>query len=131
MFFLSGYKSEVVLLQIRRNIPFVVVGGQPFWSRKEVKDVMAYVKLAVTPEDNLSLMRIINNLSSPNYSMPSLSQECRHLLAGQHSGMMSTSGSCCQMQHGPANRVSDQTTSCLMCVVAIRCAAGLFDSRHC
>lgn len=45
---------------MKRSIPFVVVGGQPFWSRKEVKDVMAYIKLAVNPEDNLSLMRILN-----------------------------------------------------------------------
>ena len=47
-------------LQMKRSIPFVVVGGQPFWSRKEVKDVMAYIKLAVNPEDNLSLIRILN-----------------------------------------------------------------------
>ncbi len=46
--------------QVKRNIPYQVIGGTPFWLRKEVKDVMAYVKLAINPEDNLSLMRAIN-----------------------------------------------------------------------
>ena len=48
------------VLQVKRNIPYQVIGGTPFWMRKEVKDVMAYVKLAINPEDNLSLMRTIN-----------------------------------------------------------------------
>lgn len=45
---------------VKRNIPYQVIGGTPFWMRKEVKDVMAYVKLAINPKDNLSLMRSIN-----------------------------------------------------------------------
>ena len=48
------------MVQVKRNIPYQVIGGTPFWMRKEVKDVMAYVKLAINPEDNLSLMRTIN-----------------------------------------------------------------------
>ena len=46
--------------QVRRNIPYQIIGGTPFWLRKEVKDVMAYVKLAVNPEDDVSLARVIN-----------------------------------------------------------------------
>ncbi|KAL3133778.1 hypothetical protein ABBQ32_008258 [Trebouxia sp. C0010 RCD-2024] len=38
----------------------LVIGGTPFWTRKEVKDLMAYIKLAINPEDDLSLMRAIN-----------------------------------------------------------------------
>lgn len=49
-----------VLVQVRSNIPYQVIGGTPFWTRKEVKDLMAYVKLAISPEDDLSLMRTIN-----------------------------------------------------------------------
>ena len=48
------------MLQVKRNIPYQVIGGTPFWLRKEVKDVMAYVKLALNPGDDLSLMRAIN-----------------------------------------------------------------------
>lgn len=46
--------------QVRKNIPYQVIGGTPFWTRKEVKDLMAYIKLAINPEDDLSLMRTIN-----------------------------------------------------------------------
>ena len=46
--------------QVRKNIPYQVIGGTPFWTRKEVKDLMAYIKLAINPEDDLSLMRAIN-----------------------------------------------------------------------
>ena len=49
-----------LLIQVRSNIPYQVIGGTPFWTRKEVKDLMAYVKLAISPEDDLSLMRAIN-----------------------------------------------------------------------
>lgn len=47
-------------MQVRNNIPYKIIGGTPFWARKEVKDLMAYIKLAVNPEDDLSLMRAIN-----------------------------------------------------------------------
>ena len=47
-------------IQVRNNVPYQVIGGTPFWTRKEVKDLMAYIKLAVNPEDDLSLMRALN-----------------------------------------------------------------------
>ena len=39
---------------------YVVVGGLSFYQRAEVKDIMAYLKLLITPQDTLSLLRIIN-----------------------------------------------------------------------
>lgn len=46
---------------LRRNgIPYTIVGGVEFYKRKEIKDVLAYLKVIVNPKDNESLLRIIN-----------------------------------------------------------------------
>jgi len=45
---------------VRRNIPYKVVGGTRFYDRREVKDVLAYVKALVNEADEVSLKRIVN-----------------------------------------------------------------------
>ena len=42
------------------NIPYKVVGGLKFYDRKEIKDIIAYLKLIYNPSDSQSLKRIIN-----------------------------------------------------------------------
>ena len=44
----------------KSGVPYRVVGDMGFYDRKEVKDMMAYLSLAVSPSDNLRLKRIIN-----------------------------------------------------------------------
>ncbi len=45
---------------LRANIPYSVVGGVKFYERAEIKDVLAYVRLAVRPHDTPSIERVIN-----------------------------------------------------------------------
>ena len=45
---------------IRNNIPYKIVGGQRFYSRKEIKDVISYLKVIHNPKDSVSWERIIN-----------------------------------------------------------------------
>ena len=44
----------------REGIPYKVVGGLKFFERKEIKDIISYLRLIQNPMDNLSLTRIIN-----------------------------------------------------------------------
>jgi ATP-dependent DNA helicase UvrD/PcrA len=45
---------------VRRRIPYVVVGGMKFYERAEVKDALAYLRLAGRPEDDLAFRRVVN-----------------------------------------------------------------------
>lgn len=45
---------------IRYGIPYRIVGGQRFYDRKEIKDIMAYLRLIYQPEDRVSFGRIVN-----------------------------------------------------------------------
>ena len=45
---------------MREAIPYKVVGGQKFYERKEIKDIIAYLRVVSNPKDNVSLKRIIN-----------------------------------------------------------------------
>ena len=45
---------------MRRGIPYRVVGGLRFYDRKEIKDIIAYLRLLVNPEDKLAFSRIVN-----------------------------------------------------------------------
>lgn len=45
---------------VKNSIPYRLLGGVPFYSRKEIKDIMCYLKILYNPADDVSLKRIIN-----------------------------------------------------------------------
>ncbi|MDQ2659038.1 MAG: UvrD-helicase domain-containing protein [Verrucomicrobiota bacterium] len=59
--FRMNAQSRVLEENLRRlQIPYRIVGGKSFFDRREVKDLVAYMSLLVNPEDDASLLRIIN-----------------------------------------------------------------------
>ena len=44
----------------RKGIPYKIVGGTRFYDRKEIKDMLAYLKVIINPQDDISIKRIIN-----------------------------------------------------------------------
>src|SRR6185312_2569836 len=57
----SNIQSKLLEEELRTHeVPYVMYGGQQFYERKEVKDVIAYMRVAVSPRDELALRRVIN-----------------------------------------------------------------------
>ncbi|WP_217562189.1 DNA helicase PcrA [Paenibacillus sp. GbtcB18] len=45
---------------IKSDIPYQIVGGVKFYDRKEIKDILAYLRLISNPDDDISLTRVVN-----------------------------------------------------------------------
>jgi DNA helicase II / ATP-dependent DNA helicase PcrA len=57
----TNAQSRVLEDVLRRNgLPYQVIGGLRFYERKEIKDVLAYMRVVLNPNDSVSLKRIIN-----------------------------------------------------------------------
>ena len=57
----SNMQSKLLEEELRaHDVPYVMYGGQQFFERKEVKDVIAYMRVALNPRDELALRRVIN-----------------------------------------------------------------------
>ncbi len=61
VFYRTNAQSRVFEEQLlKRNIPYVVVGGMRFYDRAEIKDALAYARLAVNPSDDEAFLRVVN-----------------------------------------------------------------------
>lgn len=57
----GNFQSRVLETKLRElQIPYKISGGQSFFSRSEIKDVMAYLRLVINPEDDNAFLRIVN-----------------------------------------------------------------------
>ena len=61
VFYRTNSQSRILEEEfVRRAIPYRVIGGTRFYDRKEIKDLLAYLRIVVNPQDEVSLRRIIN-----------------------------------------------------------------------
>ena len=79
----SNIQSKVVEEELRQaEVPYVMYGGQQFFERKEVKDVIAYMRVALNPRDDLALRRVLNyparGIGSTTVERLALAAQARH-----------------------------------------------------
>lgn len=68
---------------LRRQIPYVLVGGTRFYERAEIKDLIAYLRAVRNPRDNYSLLRILNR---PTRGIGKGTQQLLETLAADYGG---------------------------------------------
>ncbi|MBI4444412.1 MAG: UvrD-helicase domain-containing protein [Acidobacteria bacterium] len=75
----TNFQSRQFEEALRRfRIPYQLVGGVSFYNRKEIKDILAYLRLVINAHDNVSLLRVINE---PSRGIGRITQEKLHQLS--------------------------------------------------
>ena len=57
----TNAQSRIIEDKLRRaGVPYHIIGGVKFYERKEIKDILAYLKVISNPSDSVSLLRVLN-----------------------------------------------------------------------
>jgi DNA helicase-2/ATP-dependent DNA helicase PcrA len=56
----NGQSRIIEEALIRRGVPYEIIGGLKFYDRKEIKDIIAYLRIILTPQDSIAWKRIVN-----------------------------------------------------------------------
>lgn len=79
----SNFQARMLEAQLRQlQVPYKLSGGQSFFARSEIKDIMGYLRLILNPEDDSAFLRIIN---TPKRGMGPATLEKLGLFAQEHS----------------------------------------------
>lgn len=61
IFYRTNAQSRVLEISLRNHgIPYTIIGGVAFYQRKEIKDILSYLRLCINPHDEAALERVIN-----------------------------------------------------------------------
>lgn len=87
----GNFQARVLETQLRQmQIPYKLSGGQSFFARSEIKDVMSYLRLIINPEDDSAFLRIIN---TPKRAIGPVTLEKLGLFAQEnHLSLLAASG---------------------------------------
>lgn len=88
---------------LKANIPYTMVGGTKFYSRKEIRDVISYLNLIANTSDNISFERVVNE---PKRGVgPGTVEKIRNFAAGQEMSLLDASS---QIMLSPVKRKAAQ-----------------------
>jgi len=81
VFYRTNAQSRVLEeVLIRLGLPYQIIGGTRFYERKEIKDVLAYLRLLINPADDVSAKRVLN---TPRRAIGSKTEEALDVFAGR------------------------------------------------
>lgn len=98
----SNHQARILEQKLRaEKVPYVLSGGQSFFERAEIKDVLAYLRLIVNDDDDQAFMRAVN---TPRRGVGPVTLEA----LGTYSGMRETSLMQAAFEHGFAAQITER-----------------------
>ncbi len=98
VFYRTNAQSRILEdMFLRAGVPYKLVGGTRFYDRAEIRDVMAYLKLVVNPDDDVSAQRVIN---TPRRGVGTTSVNKIAAYAASHNLSFFSAAEACTMESG-------------------------------